>query len=177
MSAWQGDHRPSLLFPEATIYVGSQAWERANQPHNRDKASFATEINEQLKSSGRLRKVEKEDTLALDDLEIYFFQSNGHTRGMLCSDVRWEGNRIVFAADLVPGRHWVHLPVCMGYDRFPELVVEEKEQLLSSIESTDSRLFFTHDPEIAMARVEYDLRRRSFDPIDCHPDASREPTK
>jgi len=35
------------------------------------------------------------------------------------------------AADLVPGRAWVHLPITMGYDRYPERLIDEKAQLFS----------------------------------------------
>ena len=33
---------------------------------------------------------------------------------------------LVFAADLIPGVPWVHLPVTMGYDRAPEKLIDEK---------------------------------------------------
>jgi hypothetical protein len=41
----------------------------------------------------------------------------------------------------------------MGYDRFPERLIDEKRALLEKIVSDRGWLFFTHDPEIACARV------------------------
>ena len=67
---------------------------------------------------------------------------------------------VVFAADLVPGSPWVHLPITMGYDRFPELLIDEKEALLGDLIERNGRLFFTHDPEVAMARIARDERGR-----------------
>jgi len=67
---------------------------------------------------------------------------------------------IVFAADLIPGRPWVHLPITMGYDRYPELLIDEKGSLLDDLLSRNGRLFFTHDAECAMARVDKDERGR-----------------
>ena len=40
---------------------------------------------------------------------------------------------VVFAADLIPGRPWVHLPITMGYDRYPELLIDEKAALLTDL--------------------------------------------
>jgi hypothetical protein len=66
----------------------------------------------------------------------------------------------VFAADLIPGKAWVHLPITMGYDRFPELLVDEKATLLGDLLARHGRLFFTHDPDIAMGTVARDAKGR-----------------
>ena len=54
----------------------------------------------------------------------------------------------------------MHLPITMGYDRFPERLIEEKDRLLSALAARQGRLFFTHDPEVAMARVVRDEKGR-----------------
>jgi hypothetical protein len=66
----------------------------------------------------------------------------------------------VFISDLVPGRAWVHLPITMGYDRFPELLIDEKAALLGDLEQRGGRLFFTHDPQIALAKLVRDPKGR-----------------
>jgi len=63
---------------------------------------------------------------------------------------------VVFCADLIPGRPWVHVPVTMGYDRAPELLIDEKRAFLEDKLARDVRLFFTHDPTCALARVTSD---------------------
>ena len=60
---------------------------------------------------------------------------------------------ITFLGDLVPGAAWVHLPITMGYDRYPELLIDEKQALLERIVADNGRGFFTHDPDIAAARI------------------------
>ncbi|MDX1340936.1 MAG: MBL fold metallo-hydrolase, partial [Reinekea sp.] len=65
---------------------------------------------------------------------------------------------LVFAADLIPGTAWVHLPITMGYDRFPEMLIDEKRRLLADLHTRGGRLFFTHDPEIASAALQQDER-------------------
>jgi hypothetical protein len=75
---------------------------------------------------------------------------------------------LVFASDLVPGCPWMHTPVTMGYDRAPELLVDEKEVLLSDLAGRRGRLFFTHDPDVAIAGVGRDDGGR-FVPLDPAP--------
>ena len=70
------------------------------------------------------------------------------------------GGGVAFCADLIPGRPWVHLPVTMGYDRAPELLIDEKRAFLEDKVARDVRLFFTHDPACALARVSRDDKGR-----------------
>jgi glyoxylase-like metal-dependent hydrolase (beta-lactamase superfamily II) len=65
---------------------------------------------------------------------------------------------VVFAGDLIPGAPWVHLPITMGYDRFPEGLIEEKTALLEDLLARNGRLVFTHDPKVAMGRVVRDSK-------------------
>jgi glyoxylase-like metal-dependent hydrolase (beta-lactamase superfamily II) len=58
---------------------------------------------------------------------------------------------VVYCADLIPGRPWVHLPVTMGYDRAPEVLIDEKREFLDDKLARGVRLFFTHDHAVAMA--------------------------
>ncbi len=75
-------------------------------------------------------------------------------------EVPGEDGPIVFGGDLIPGRPWMHAPITMGYDRYPERLIDEKEALLEDLEARRGRVFFTHDPSVAMARVERDERGR-----------------
>jgi glyoxylase-like metal-dependent hydrolase (beta-lactamase superfamily II) len=70
------------------------------------------------------------------------------------------GAGVVFCADLIPGRPWVHLPVTMGYDRAPELLIDEKRAFLEDKLARGVRLFFTHDTGCALARVTRDEKGR-----------------
>ena len=70
------------------------------------------------------------------------------------------GGPVVFPGDLIPGAPWVHLPITMGYDRFPEGLVEEKEALLADLVGRGGRLVFTHDPDVAMGQVVCDAKGR-----------------
>mgnify|MGYP003683225607 CR=1 FL=1 len=142
-----------LLFSKATYVVGENAWQRALNPHFRDRASFVPSINEKLKESGRLHIVK--DLKPPKELSsfISFFESSGHTPGQLHTVVHGDKKSVVFAGDLIPGAPWVHLPITMGYDRFPEKVIEEKQKLYADFESKDWQVFFTHDSNYAMGSI------------------------
>ena len=81
---------------------------------------------------------------------VHFDYSDGHTPGLALAEIGGEGG-VAFCSDLIPGRPWVHLPVTMGYDRYPELLIDEKEGFLEDKMARRVRLFFTHDLECAVA--------------------------
>ncbi|MFX6023315.1 MBL fold metallo-hydrolase, partial [Acinetobacter baumannii] len=60
LAAWSEGREPELLFPNATYVVGAQHWQRAMQPHPRDRASFIPELPGLLQASGRLEVVDGE---------------------------------------------------------------------------------------------------------------------
>jgi len=162
LSAWQAGREPELLFPNAKYYVGEEAWERANHPHPRDRASFIPLLHNLLEQSQRLVLIKKEDVFLFEEFELHFFHSNGHTPGLLCADLRFGKERLVYAADLIPGRFWVHLPISMGYDRFPELLIDEKKILLDSLAKENAWIFYVHDPDIAASKVQFDSERKTY---------------
>lgn len=140
-----------LLFPNARFLVGEAAFGRAVHPHPRDRASFIPGLTDLLKSSGRLEIVRGEHSATLGDA-VRFSYSDGHTPGLMLAEIGGRGG-VVFCGDLIPGRPWVHLPVTMGFDRNPEQLVDEKRAFLDRALERNLRLFFTHDPACALARV------------------------
>jgi len=155
LSAWQAGRAPELVFPRARYVVGARAWQRALTPHPRDRASFIPGLTELLTATGRLELVEGDRSTTLGD-GYRFHHSEGHTPGLLLTEVALASGPVVFAADLIPGAPWVHLPITMGYDRFPELLIDEKTALLTDLLARHGRLFFTHDPAIAIGTVARD---------------------
>ncbi|HAN30823.1 MAG TPA: hypothetical protein DCQ06_04430 [Myxococcales bacterium] len=126
----------------------------------RDRARFISELHALLEASGRLEIIatgEQSKTLGPD---YRLHVSHGHTPGMLLTELPSEQGPIVFTADLVPGRPWVHLPITMGYDRYPELLIDEKHALLNDLIERNGRVFFTHDSEIALGRLSTNERGR-----------------
>ena len=168
LSAWVDGEAPRLLFPHATFVVGREAWERALHPHARDRASFIPELPGLLQASGRLEIVDG-PTSAAAGPGFRFHMSHGHTPGLLLTEVDMPGGPVVFVGDLIPGTAWVHVPITMGYDRFPELLIDEKQALLSALVERGGRLFYTHDPAVALSGLRRDAQGR-FSAVDGLPD-------
>jgi glyoxylase-like metal-dependent hydrolase (beta-lactamase superfamily II) len=150
-----------LVFPKALYYVGKEHWERIQHPHLRERASFIPALNDLLKDSSRLILVDKEEHPDLD-FGVRFHFSYGHTVGLMLSEIPQESDVIVFTTDLIPGMPWVHLPITMGYDRFPELLVDEKQLLYERLRDKHVKLFFTHDPVTSCAFLKRDPSGRYF---------------
>jgi glyoxylase-like metal-dependent hydrolase (beta-lactamase superfamily II) len=153
LTAWEAGKTPRLAFPKARFLVGEEAWKRALAPHARDRASFIPELQGLLGDSGRLELITGEQHESMGDA-YRFFTSDGHTPGLVLTRVEGAAEGpITFMGDLIPGVPWVHLPITMGYDRYPELLIDEKERMIERVHAESGRLFFTHDPDVAASRV------------------------
>jgi glyoxylase-like metal-dependent hydrolase (beta-lactamase superfamily II) len=152
LTPWRPDGTYDLVFPRARYLCGARAWQRARRPHQRDRVSFITPMLDLLEASGRLELCEGERSELLGpDFRFHF--SDGHTPGLLLTELATERGSVAFCGDLVPGRPWVHLPVTMGYDRYPELLIDEKAGLFPGWLERQTRLLFTHDPGCAACRL------------------------
>jgi glyoxylase-like metal-dependent hydrolase (beta-lactamase superfamily II) len=166
LAPWSEGRSPELLFPNATFLVGAEHWARALHPHPRDRASFIPELPGLLEASGRLEIVDGPYSKTLGD-SVRFSFSDGHTPGLMLAEIigpeTVEGQPrggVVFCADLIPGRSWVHVPITMGYDRNAELLIDEKRSFLEDKLARNVHLFFTHDPHCALAQVSRDEKGR-----------------
>jgi glyoxylase-like metal-dependent hydrolase (beta-lactamase superfamily II) len=164
LAPWQEGRAPELLFPNATFLVSAACWDRARAPHQRDRASFIAELPGLLEASGRLELVDSTYSKTLGET-VRFHYSDGHTPGLMLAEIvgpeRISGQAhggVVFCADLIPGRPWVHVPITMGYDRNAELLIDEKREFLDDKLARNVHLFFTHDPECALAQVTRDAK-------------------
>ena len=156
-----GDDPPKLKFPNASYYVGQEHWEYAQNPHPRERASFIPLLHELLQASDRLVLIDKPEHPDLN-FGVTFRFSEGHTRGLMLSQLVTDEGPLVFVTDLIPGNAWVHLPLTMGYDRFPEMKVDEKRELYESLSGTEARFFYTHDPKVVCASLKKDEEGKYF---------------
>lgn len=157
LTTYEPGKEPSLLFERAKFLVSRDAFSRADHPHLRDRASFVPELNKLLVESGRLRLVEGERSPELS-CRFRFRYTEGHSVGMMLTELHGTHEKAIFAADLIPGRPWVHLPFTMGYDRFPERLIDEKRALYDDWEG--GWLLFTHDDEMGAGKLTKDERGR-----------------
>lgn len=166
LAPWAEGQPPRLVFANAQYVIGREHWQRAIRPHARDRASFIAELPALLEATGRLELVDGEYSQTLGN-SVRFHYSHGHTPGLMLAEIAGPDmidgmphGGVVFCADLIPGRPWVHVPITMGYDRNAELLIDEKQEFLGDMLARDVHLFFTHDPGCALARVSRDERGR-----------------
>jgi len=162
LSAFSKDAEPELVFSRAQFLVGQVAYERARAPHPRDRASFVPELVSLLEQSGRLQLIaEGQTSHPLLGERARLFTSHGHTPGMVLSTFVGLAESATFCADLIPGAPWVHAPVTMGYDRHPELLIDEKLAFYSTV-GLGSWLLLTHESQFAAGRLAQDDKGKYF---------------
>jgi len=159
LSSYIEDKASELLFPNAKFIIGKQHWLHAQKPHYRDRASFLPELNHMLAESNRVELVDENNANYIIE-GVNFIFSDGHTPGLMLSEITTEQGPLVFCSDLIPGQFWLHLPICMGYDRYPEKLIDEKQLLLQRLVKSNGRLFFTHDANMACAWVKQNEKSR-----------------
>ncbi len=165
LAEWEeGRSTPELLFPNARFIIGEENFKRSGNPHFRDRASFIPGLADLLEESNRLDLKKDGDRIVLDGLEIEFTESHGHTPGMLVSWIRTKDTTVVFTGDLIPAHPWVNLPITMGYDRFPEGLIDEKKQLLEKALEAGALMIYPHDPVCAASYLELDGKTSRIKP-------------
>jgi glyoxylase-like metal-dependent hydrolase (beta-lactamase superfamily II) len=171
LKAYEPDQSPALAFPNARVVVGEEAWQRAQNPHSRDRASFIPELvsllSEPLEDGGARLEIVAGDRSAVLGDGYRMHRSSGHTPGMMLTEIEMPDGPVVFVADLIPGLPWVHVPITIGYDRFPELLIDEKRALLEDLLTRGGRIFYTHDYQWALSGLAQDERGRfsAKDPV------------
>ena len=142
-------------FPNAVYHLTESHWNHANNPNDRERASFLPENFLPLKELGVLNFVKEGDMIA-DCIEIKVF--NGHTFGMIAPIIHWGATKLMYMADLIPAA--AHIPVnyVMGYDIQPLITMEEKKSLLPWLESEQVWLIFEHDASFCRAQVQQNDR-------------------
>ncbi|HEB53715.1 MAG TPA: MBL fold metallo-hydrolase [bacterium] len=157
LTEYRPDQPPELVFRRAHYVVGDVAFARALRPHPRDRKSFVPELQPLLEATGRLERCTAEQSEVLGDgYRLHY--SDGHTPGMVLTEVATDTGPLLFCADLIPGVPWVRRAITMGYDRYPERLIDEKTALLADLEARSGRLFFTHDPQVATCGLQLDDR-------------------
>jgi glyoxylase-like metal-dependent hydrolase (beta-lactamase superfamily II) len=142
-------------FPNAIYHLTESHWNHANNPNDRERASFLPENFMLLKELGLLNFVNEGDMIA-DCIEIKVF--NGHTFGMIAPIIHWGATKLMYMADLIPAA--AHIPVnyVMGYDIQPLITMEEKKSLLPWLESEQIWLVFEHDASFCRAQIQQNDR-------------------
>jgi|SRR4030095_4471083 glyoxylase-like metal-dependent hydrolase (beta-lactamase superfamily II) len=136
-------------FPNARYLVSGAELKHAEEPSERDRASYLPDNWRPLINAGQLEETESNyEVVPGLTMETH----PGHNRSMQC----WRLNRCqqtVFGfADLIPMRAHVRLPWIMGYDLYPVETLESKKKLLPQAVREGWICHLYHDPDAALFR-------------------------
>jgi glyoxylase-like metal-dependent hydrolase (beta-lactamase superfamily II) len=137
-------------FPKARYYVQREHWRAANNPTERDRASFFKEDFMPLQFHGVLDHTDGEGEI-FSGISVRIV--NGHTSALQCPVITDGTTTLFYCADLMPTTSHVNIPWIMAYDLRPLVTLEEKKRILSQAVDESWILFFEHDPVTEAARV------------------------
>jgi glyoxylase-like metal-dependent hydrolase (beta-lactamase superfamily II) len=137
-------------FPNARYFVSHAEWEHAEQPSERDRASYLPENWRPLSEAGQLEpkdaNYEVVPGLTMETIP-------GHNRSMQCWRLKRDNTTMFGFADLVPLRAHLRLPWIMGYDLYPVETLEAKKRLLPEASHNNWLCLFYHDPDEPVCRL------------------------
>jgi glyoxylase-like metal-dependent hydrolase (beta-lactamase superfamily II) len=132
-----------LTFPNAIHHIQKAQWEWAQNPSEKDAASYMKENFQPLKDYNKLNQIDGPGEL-IPGMELILF--NGHTPAMQAVKISDGQNTLFYCADIFPTSSHIPLPYIMGYDIHPMSTLEEKKKILPQALAEDWTLLFEHDP-------------------------------
>lgn len=165
---WNDDrsgYRPA--FPNARFWSNESHWGWAVNPNPREKASFLLENILPIQESGQLEflPVDNGAWLQKSPLGFDFICVDGHTEKQMLPVIEYKGQKLIYAADLIPTVGHIPLVYVMGYDTRPLLTMEEKARFLNWATDNNCLLFFEHDASNELARLKRTERGIALDEI------------
>ena len=154
-------------FPNAVYHVQKKQFQWAMAPSGRDRSSYMREQFLPLTDAGRLNLSDGPGEL-FPGIEVLV--CDGHTPGMQLPLIHGNGEKFLFAGDLIPLHSHLSPPWIMSYDLRPLVTLEEKERILSRAAEENWILFFEHDPVLSCCRIERhknSFRVRERVSLDC----------
>jgi glyoxylase-like metal-dependent hydrolase (beta-lactamase superfamily II) len=133
---------PVPQFKNARYFVSASEFNAANNPHERDRASYLPENWKPLEESGQL-ELKPDDYEVVDGLRLQTI--NGHSETMQTWRLDRGGHTVYGFADLIPTRNHLGLPWIMGYDLYPTETLEFKKRVLPQALRGKWLCLFYHD--------------------------------
>src|SRR3989304_5975603 len=116
-----------LMFPNAEYHMQKKHWDWAQNPSDRDKASFFPENFLPIYEKKQLKLYDGD--FKFDDF-IDLHVVNGHTPAMQLIKIKDDNSTLLFTADLFPTTTHIHPAYIMGYDLYPLTTLDEKKKFL-----------------------------------------------
>jgi glyoxylase-like metal-dependent hydrolase (beta-lactamase superfamily II) len=149
-------------FSNARYFVSRAEIEHAENPSERDRASYLPDNWRPLRESGQL-EAKDADYEVIPGLRMETHA--GHNRSMQCWRLDAGGKTLFGFSDLVPMRAHVPSAWIMGYDLYPVETLEAKKKLLPQAARENWLCLFYHDPDEPLCRIVEEGRKLTAVPI------------
>jgi len=150
-STRQTDEGVEVTFPSATYHVQEEHWDWAADSNPKEQGSFVSETFAPIEAADQLHLVDGDGPL-LPHIEVE--RVYGHTHAQQIVRVHDDTTTLVYVADLLPTSHHLRPTWTMAYDIRPLQTIEEKGGFLERAERSEWKLFFEHDPDVAVTDLE-----------------------
>jgi hypothetical protein len=141
---------PVPQFPNARYLISARELDHAENPHERDRASYLPDNWRPMQETGQLQ-------LMPDDYEVVpglkMQTIRGHSETMQTWRLDRGGQTLYGFADLIPTSHHVPLAWIMGYDLYPTETLAYKKSILPQAVEEEWLCLFYHDVEHPICRL------------------------
>jgi glyoxylase-like metal-dependent hydrolase (beta-lactamase superfamily II) len=134
-------------FPNARYLVSKSEFNAAENPHERDRASYLSENWHPLIDS-KLLEMMPDKYQAVEGLTVE--QVRGHSETMQTIKLTRGGETLFGFFDMIPTRHHLPLPWIMSYDLYPTETLEFKKRILPQALEENWICHFYHDVEMPL---------------------------
>lgn len=137
-------------FPNARYFVSENEFKHAENPTDRDCASYVSDNWEALKKSGQL---ELKPSVYEVVEGITMTETRGHNGSMQTVKIESNDETLYSFSDLIPTTNHLSPAWIMGYDLFPLETLENKKKLLPLTLKENWLCWFYHDAETSLCRL------------------------
>ncbi len=137
-------------FINARYFVSQSELNAAENPHERDRASYLPENWQPLIDTGQL-ELKPDNYEVVEGLIVE--QVRGHSETMQTIKLTRGGETLYGFYDMIPTRHHLPLPWIMSYDLYPTETLEYKKKILPQAVSENWICLFYHDFEMPLCRL------------------------
>jgi glyoxylase-like metal-dependent hydrolase (beta-lactamase superfamily II) len=149
-------------FPNARYLVSENEFNHAENPTERDQASYISDNWEVLKKTGQIElKPSVYDVVP----GITMTEMRGHNGTMQTVKIESKGAILYSFSDLIPTTHHIPLPWIMGYDLYPLETLENKKKLLPNAVEENWLCWFYHDADTPLCRLKENNGKLSVEKI------------
>jgi glyoxylase-like metal-dependent hydrolase (beta-lactamase superfamily II) len=162
--------RDVLAFPNAEYVVQRGELEHAENPTERDRASYFARAFAPVTAAGRWRLLEASgDDAGVGILPgVSAVSIPGHNVSIQAIKISGGGKTLLAVADLIPTRHHVPLPWIMGYDLYPVQTLETKRKWIGKMAKDGWTVAFGHDADYAAGMLHESGGKVEFTPVNLN---------